>query len=77
MGVSRDVLRSAEMARRILWTDRDVPLKDFATITKAYAIMFHSVIYHFTSLFAALYLCSRRQFQRLIQNCTNALLLRS
>jgi hypothetical protein len=33
--VSRDVLRSAEIARRMLWTDRDVPLKDFATINSA------------------------------------------
>lgn len=33
--VSRDILHSAEIARHMLWTDRDLPLKDFATITKA------------------------------------------
>jgi hypothetical protein len=32
---SRDVLHSAEIARRMLWTDRDLPLKDFTTITNA------------------------------------------
>jgi hypothetical protein len=35
MDIFRDVLRSAEIARRILWTGRDVPLKDFAAITSA------------------------------------------
>jgi hypothetical protein len=33
--VSRDVLYSTEIARRMLWTDRDLPLKDFTTITNA------------------------------------------
>jgi len=35
MDVSRDVLHSVEIARRILWTDRDLPLKDLPTITNA------------------------------------------
>jgi hypothetical protein len=35
MDISRDVLHSAEIARRILWTGRDVPLEDFAAITSA------------------------------------------
>jgi len=33
MDVSRDALYSAEIARCILWTDRDIPLKDFTAIS--------------------------------------------
>ena len=33
--VFRDVLHSAEIARRMLWKDKDLPLKDFTTITNA------------------------------------------
>ncbi|KAI0277080.1 hypothetical protein BGY98DRAFT_657926 [Russula aff. rugulosa BPL654] len=35
-----EVLHSAEIARRMLWTDRDLPLKDFTTITNALISLF-------------------------------------
>jgi len=35
-----DVFHSAEIARRMLWTDRDLPVKDFTTITNALISLF-------------------------------------
>jgi hypothetical protein len=35
MAVVRSVLHSAEISRRILWTDKEVPLEDFVVITSA------------------------------------------
>lgn len=35
MDIPRSVLYSAEIARRILWTDDEVPLEDFVAITSA------------------------------------------
>src|SRR5258708_30254904 len=46
---SRDVLHSAEMARRILWTDRDLPLKDYHYQSVSYCTSFSHISFHITS----------------------------